>query len=100
MLLEDFRKLVVTQLLTQLPERAAAIGALECDDDLLQSGLIDSYAFVDLCLAVEAKTGAIIDIGILEPEQFCSIAALYQVAVASRSAIAVDAWNGRKGLVA
>jgi acyl carrier protein len=99
MLLEEFHDLVVTQLLSQLPEKAVAIRALRSDDDLLNSGLIDSYAFVDLCLAVEAKTGAIIDIGLLEPEQIGSIAALYDVAI-SRGAVATDASHDREGLVA
>jgi hypothetical protein len=96
MLLEEFRELVVTQLLSQLPEKAAAIRALRSDDDLLNSGLIDSFAFVDLCLAVAAKTGAIMDIGLLEPEQFGSIAALYEVVNASTSAAAAaNASNDR-----
>jgi acyl carrier protein len=91
MRLEAFRELVVTQLLAQLPDKAAAIEALSSDDDLLGSGLIDSYAFVDLCLAVETRTGARIDVGTLEPEQFGSIAALHKVVIASSE----DASGGR-----
>ncbi len=85
MLIEEFRTLVVTQLFVSMPEKAAAIEALKNDDDLLDSGLIDSYALVELCLAVEARTGATIDISELEPEQFGSIAALYRVVSASNS---------------
>ena len=98
--LEEFRDLVVTQLLSRLPEKAAAIRALRSDDDLLNLGLIDSFAFVDLCLAVEAKTGAILDIGLLEPEQFGSIAALYEVVTASRGVVAADNASHDTGLVA
>ncbi len=85
MLIEEFRTLVVTQLFVSMPEKAAAIEALKNDDDLLDSGLIDSYALVELCLAVEIRTGATIDISELEPEQFGSIAALYRVVSASNS---------------
>jgi hypothetical protein len=83
MVFDEFHSLVVAQLLTQLPDKAVAIKALKSDDDLLASGLVDSYALIDLCLAIETLTGATIDIGLLEPDQFGSIAALYQVVNAS-----------------
>jgi acyl carrier protein len=79
MLFDEFRSLVVTQLLAQIPDKADAIEALKSDDNLLDSGLVDSYALIDLCLALETRTGATIDIGTLEPEQFSSIAALFDV---------------------
>jgi acyl carrier protein len=100
MLLEEFRDLVVTQLLAQLPDKAAGIQALTNDDDLLGSGLVDSYAFIDLCLAIEATTGANLDIGTLEPEQFGSIAALYELVIASsRNPVSMEARYDR-GLLA
>lgn len=83
MLLDEFRSLVVSQLSAQLPEQVRAIEALKDDDDLLASGLVDSYALIDLCLALEDQTGATIDIGTLEPEQFGSIGALFKVVIAS-----------------
>jgi acyl carrier protein len=79
MRLADFRAFVVAHLASQVPEKAEAIEALKSNDDLLESGLVDSYALIDLCLAVEAWTGATIDIGVLEPEQFSSIEALLEV---------------------
>jgi acyl carrier protein len=82
MRLEEFRALVTTQLLAQWPDKAAVIEALSSDDDLLGSGIVDSYGFIELCLAVEQRTGAVIDIAELEPEQFASIAALHQVVTA------------------
>ena len=82
MLLDEFRSLVVSQLSAQIPDQMRAIEALNNDDDLLASGLVDSYALIELCLALEAQTGATIDIGTLEPEQFGSIAALFKVVTA------------------
>lgn len=91
MQLEELRALIVTHLLDQWPEKAAAIVALRSEDDLLGSGIVDSYGFVEMCLAVEERTGAVIDIAELEPEQYSSISALHKVVMArssSRSAAA------------
>jgi acyl carrier protein len=83
MLLDEFRSLVVSQLSGQIPDRMPAIEALTNEDDLLASGLVDSYALIELCLALETQTGATIDIGTLEPEQFGSIEALFKLVTAS-----------------
>jgi acyl carrier protein len=85
MLLDEFRSLVLSQLSAQVPDHVGAIKALKNDDDLLASGLVDSYALIELCLALEAQTGAMIDIGTLAPEQFGSIGALFDVVTASNS---------------
>jgi acyl carrier protein len=77
--LPEFRAFVLKHLAKQMPEKAGTIEALQSEDDLLSSGLVDSYALIDLCLAVEAWTGATIDIATLEPEQFSSIEALLKV---------------------
>jgi acyl carrier protein len=85
MLLDEFRSLVVSQLSATIPDQVQAIEALKNDDDLLASGIVDSYSLIELCLALEAQTGATIDIGTLEPEQFGSIGALYLVVTASHA---------------
>jgi acyl carrier protein len=79
MLPGEFYTLVLAELRARMPDKAAAIDALKPDDDLLGSGLVDSYGLIDLCLALETRTGATIDIGLLEPEQFGSIGALFKV---------------------
>ena len=83
MLPGEFYTLVLADLTEQAPDQAAAIQALKPDDDLLGSGLVDSYGLINLCLALEARIGAAIDIAVLEPEQFGSMAALFQVVAAS-----------------
>jgi acyl carrier protein len=79
MLADDFHRLVLAELKAKMPDKAAAIEALKPDDDLLGSGVVDSYGLIDLCLALEARTGATIDIAELEPEQFGSVTALFEV---------------------
>jgi acyl carrier protein len=64
------------------PERAAQFDTLRGGDDLLASGLVDSHVFINLCLALEEKTGVIIDLGELDPEQFSSLNGLYAVVTA------------------
>ena len=88
MLLEEFRALVLAHLVAKGPDKAGVIAALKNDDDLLTSGLVDSYALIDLVLALEAQTGAIIDIGTLEPAQFGSIEALFKVVTAGEGGAA------------
>lgn len=87
----DFYELVLAELRAQVPDKAADIEALRPDDDLLGSGLVDSYGLIDLCLALESRTGAAIDIAVLEPEQFGSIAALFRAVKASSEGADVDA---------
>jgi acyl carrier protein len=83
MLAEDFHALVLAELKSKSPDKSVAIEALKPDDDLLGSGVVDSYGLIDLCLALEARTGATIDIAELELEQFGSVVALFEVVRAS-----------------
>ncbi len=64
------------------PARAAQFDALRGEDDLLASGLVDSHVFINLCLALEERTGVMIDLGELDPEQFSSLSGLYSVVTA------------------
>jgi acyl carrier protein len=93
MLAEDFHRLVLAELKAKMPDRAAAIEALKLDQDLLGSGVVDSYGLIELCLALEAHTGAMIDIAELEPQQFGSVAALFEVVRAASEAGDIGARN-------
>jgi acyl carrier protein len=86
MLVEDFHALVLAELMAKMPAKAVAIQALKLDEDLLGSGIVDSYGLIELCLALEAHTGTTIDIAELEPQQFGSIAALFEVVRTSSEA--------------
>lgn len=83
MTLEDFRILVIEFLSKADPTRVTAFSDLGTDVDLLGSAGIDSHDFIELCLAIEEKTGVVIDLGELEPEQFGTIAGLHTVVSAS-----------------
>ena len=91
MLPGEFFALVSAELMKQAPDQAAAIEALKPDDDLLGSGIVDSYGLISLCLALEARTGAAIDIAVLEPAQFGSMAALFRVVTGSSEGADADA---------
>ena len=80
-----FRKLVVDFLTEANPANGGAYRELGADRDLLGSGLVDSHTFIDLCLAIEEKTGKMIDIAELDPDQFSTIAGLFRV-VADKAA--------------
>jgi acyl carrier protein len=57
------------------------VGALSPgpDDDLFETGLLDSQVFLQLVLHLEARTGAQIDITMAEPEDFSTIRGLFQL---------------------
>ena len=82
----------MAELMKQAPDQACAIEALKPDDDLLGSGIVDSYGLINLCLALEARTGAAIDIAVLDPVQFGSMAALFRVVTGSSEGADADAW--------
>ena len=79
MTVEEFRKLVVDYLTQIMPAKTSQITDLKNDDDLIGSGLVDSHIFVEMCLLIEEKTGTIIDLGELEPEQFSSVDGLFAI---------------------
>lgn len=78
--LELFRRTVVDFLAAAKPELEAEIERLGADDDMFDAGVVDSAAFLELCLALEQFTGSIIDITELEPEEFSTISGLFGVA--------------------
>ena len=90
MLPGEFFALVSAELMKQAPDQAAAIEALKPDEDLLGSGIVDSYGLISLCLALEARTGAAIDIAVLEPAEFGSMAALFRVVTGSSEGADAD----------
>ncbi|MDD9899583.1 MAG: acyl carrier protein [Alphaproteobacteria bacterium] len=58
------------------------------DQDLIATGAADSFAFIDLCLAIEQKTGVVIDFAELPIEQYTTVRALYSlVAPEERAAV-------------
>ena len=79
--LDTFLRTVIDFLSEARPDLTARIAQLEVDEDMFEAGAVDSATFLDLCLALEARTGSIIDITELEPEQFSTIRGLFDVTV-------------------
>jgi acyl carrier protein len=50
------------------------------DDDLFETGLLDSQGFLQLVLHLEDRTGLQINITLAEPEDFSTIRGLFQLA--------------------
>ena len=79
MTLQEFREFVVNFLVQARPDLSRQIGELRNDEDFFEAGVVDSHAFIGLCLAIEDLTGVPIDITELDPEEFSSISGLCAV---------------------
>jgi acyl carrier protein len=53
---------------------------ITADTELLGSGLLDSFDFLDLIVYIETKTGKRIDLSIADPNQFSLGSGLFQLA--------------------
>ena len=51
------------------------------DTELLGSGLLDSFDFLDLIVYIEGKTGKKIDLSVADPNQFSLVSGLFQLAM-------------------
>ena len=64
------------------------------DTELLGSGLLDSFDFLDLIVYIEGKTGKKIDLSVADPDQFALVRGLYQLATAGDEGAATNGANG------
>jgi acyl carrier protein len=55
---------------------------ITADTELLGSGLLDSFDFLDVIVYIENKTGKKIDLSVADPNQFSLVSGLYQLATA------------------
>jgi acyl carrier protein len=53
---------------------------ITADTELLGSGLLDSFDFLDLIVHIETKTGRKIDLSVADPNQFSLVSGLWQLA--------------------
>lgn len=51
------------------------------DTNLLESGLLDSFGFVELILFIENQSGREIDLTDVDPEEFCVVKGLCGIAL-------------------
>jgi acyl carrier protein len=53
---------------------------ITADTELLGSGLLDSFDFLDVIVYIENKTGKKIDLSVADPNQFSLVSGLYRLA--------------------
>jgi acyl carrier protein len=54
---------------------------ITAETELLGSGLLDSFDFLDVIVYIENKTGKKIDLSVADPNQFSLVSGLYQLAM-------------------
>jgi len=64
------------------------------DTELLGSGLLDSFDFLDLIVYIENKTGKKVDLSVADPNQFALVSGLWQLATAGDDGPASSGANG------
>jgi acyl carrier protein len=58
------------------------------DLELLGSGLLDSFDFLDLIVHIETKLGRTIDLSVADPNQFSTVRGLWNLAIGGHGATA------------
>ena len=72
----EFAEFVRGYLSDKVPDMKSAVANIKNDNNLIGSGVIDSFLFIDLCLAIEEKTTVPIDVAEIDFDEF-SIAGLW-----------------------
>jgi acyl carrier protein len=55
------------------------------DTDLIASGLLDSFAFVDLIVFIESQSGCKVELSDADPSDFCVVRGLCRIALNAHS---------------
>jgi len=64
------------------------------DTELLGSGLLDSFDFLDLIVYIENKTGRKIDLSVADPNEFALVRGLWQLAIGGNEGAPPAGSNG------
>jgi acyl carrier protein len=67
---------------------------ITADTELLGSGLLDSFDFLDLIVFIENKTGKKIDLSVADPNQFSLVRGLWQLAMSGDEGPGTPGTNG------
>lgn len=59
-------------------------GKISPDTDLIASGLLDSFGFIDLIVFIESQSGCRIDLTDVDPNEFCVVKGLCQIILRSQ----------------
>jgi acyl carrier protein len=67
---------VVLDALATVVSRAESLDGLHDDTSLVDAGVLDSVAFLELVMALEENTGQTIDFAEMDPEEFTCVSGL------------------------
>ncbi len=59
-------------------------GEVSADTDLIASGLLDSFGFIDLIVFIESQSGCQIDLTDVDPGEFCVVKGLCRITLRNR----------------
>ena len=59
-------------------------GDLSPDTDLIASGMLDSFGFIDLIVFIESQSGCRIDLTDVDPSEFCIVKGLCRISLKDR----------------
>lgn len=59
-------------------------GDISPDTDLIASGMLDSFGFIDLIVFMESQSGCRIDLTDVDPNDFCVVKGLCRIALRSQ----------------
>jgi acyl carrier protein len=65
------------------------------DTELLGTGLLDSFDFLDLIVHIETKIAAKIDLSVADPNQFSTVRGLWNLAMSAHGSGAAQRTNER-----
>jgi acyl carrier protein len=66
---------------------------ITADTELLGSGLLDSFDFLDVIVFIENKTGRKIDLSVADPNEFSLVSGLWRLATGGESGTAPSGAN-------
>ncbi len=59
-------------------------GDISSDTDLIASGMLDSFGFIDLIVFIESRSGCRIDLTDVDPSEFCIVKGLCRITLRSQ----------------
>jgi acyl carrier protein len=83
----DIRQIALDFIQTELERNGLTAENLDDETDLLATGIIDSFGFLDLISEIEDCTGLPLDLGGLDPDSLLSLRGLIEKFMAGSSSV-------------
>jgi acyl carrier protein len=84
---DDIRQIALDFIQTDLERNGLKAEILDDETDLLATGIIDSFGFLDLISEIEDRTGLSLDFGGLDPDSLLSLRGLIEKFMAGSSSV-------------